>query len=87
MANAVGAALSQVSGVVDHVYDMSCTTREKALEKGQALAKKRCVYNGAQVESVVIVEKTEIQLAYLKGHALRLKVKAVGDLGIGEFQI
>ncbi|CAB3981430.1 Hydantoin utilization A [Paramuricea clavata] len=84
VANAVGAALSQVSGVVDHVVDISTITREKALADGQSLAITRAIDNGAQAETVAIVEKSETQLAYLKGGATRVQVKAVGDLAVDD---
>ncbi|XP_028393299.1 uncharacterized protein LOC114517702 [Dendronephthya gigantea] len=80
VANAVGAALSQVSGVVDHVVDITKKTREKALEEAQSLAIARAIENGALAETVEIVEKSESQLTYLKGGAARVQVKAVGDL-------
>ena len=84
VANAVGAALSQVSGVVDHVVDLSTVTREKALHDGESLAITRAMNNGALADTVVIVEKSETQLAYLKGGATRVQVKAVGNLNLGK---
>ena len=73
-----------MSGVVDHVVDVSTITREKALEDGQSLAITRAISNGAQTETVVIVEISETQLAYLKGGAIRVQIKAVGDLAVGK---
>ena len=75
-----------MSGVVDHVVDISTITREKALADGQSLAITRAIDNGAQAETVAIVEKSETQLAYLKGGATRVQVKAVGDLAVGKIK-
>lgn len=75
-----------MSGVVDHVVDISTITREKALADGQSLAITRAIDNGAQAETVAIVEKSETQLTYLKGGATRVQVKAVGDLAVGKIK-
>lgn len=69
---------------MDHVVDLRKVTRDKALENAQSLAITRAINNGAKLESVVIVEKSETQLAYLRGEATRIQVKAVGDLAIGK---
>ena len=64
---------------MDHVVDVRKVTRDKALENAQSLAITRAINNGAKPESVAIVEKLEIQLAYLKGEATRIQVKAVWE--------
>lgn len=84
VANAVGAALSQVSGTVDQVVNMADTNREEALRNGEQLAVARAIQNGAQPDTVAIVEKTDVKLSYLKGNATRILVKAVGDLILTE---
>lgn len=76
-----------MSGVVDHVVDITTISREKALEEAEALAIARAIDNGALAETVEIVERSESQLAYLKGGATRVQVKAVGDLAVGEEKI
>jgi hypothetical protein len=38
---------------------------------------------GAVPESVRIVDQEELALAYVPGNAVRIKVKAVGDLQLG----
>lgn len=84
VANAVGAGLSQVSGTVDQVVNMADTSREEALKKGEQLAVAKAIENGAQPDTVVIVEKIDVKLSYLKGNATRIRVKAVGDLVLTE---
>ncbi|XP_071787711.1 uncharacterized protein [Asterias amurensis] len=83
VANAVGAALSQVSGVRDTVVSLDQTTREAALEEAKQQAKLVAVEHGAQPDSVKITQVTVTPLAYLPGSAVRIKVKAVGDLMTG----
>lgn len=80
VANAVGAAIGQVSGETDRVYALSELPREEALADARRQATERAVAAGAAAESVAIVEVEEFPLAYLPGNATRIHVKAVGDL-------
>ncbi|HWE60707.1 MAG TPA: hydantoinase/oxoprolinase family protein [Chloroflexota bacterium] len=83
VANAVGAAIAQISGEVDRVYALSDVPREQALADARRQATERAVDAGAAAESVQIVEVEEVPLAYLPSNATRIRVKAVGDLAIG----
>jgi N-methylhydantoinase A/oxoprolinase/acetone carboxylase beta subunit len=80
VANAVGAAIAQISGEVDRVYALANIPREKALEEARREAKQRAVEAGADPSTVEIVEVEDVPLAYLPGNATRIRVKAVGDL-------
>lgn len=77
-ANAVGAAIAQVSGEVDQVFQGM--TREEAIGAAKALAKQKAVDSGADADSLVVVETEDLPIAYLPGNALRIKVKVVGDV-------
>lgn len=81
-ANAIGAAIAQVSGEVDRIYplDGRGQTRETALAAARAEATGRATDAGADPATVEIVEVDEIPLTYLPSNALRVRVKAVGDL-------
>ncbi|WP_375204076.1 hydantoinase/oxoprolinase N-terminal domain-containing protein [Hyphococcus sp.] len=79
VANAIGAAIAQVGGEIDKVYDFDALGREKALESAREEACERAVDAGADRETVAIMQIEEIPLAYLPG-AVRVNVKAVGDL-------
>jgi N-methylhydantoinase A/oxoprolinase/acetone carboxylase beta subunit len=81
-ANAIGAAIAQVSGEVDRIFavDGRTYTRDSALAAARAEATERAVAAGADPATVTIVEVDEIPLAYLPSNALRVRVKAVGDL-------
>lgn len=83
VANAVGAAIAQVGGEVDQMFSMAKISREEALERAKAEAAERAVAAGASADSVRIVEIEEVAIAYIPGDAVRIKVKAVGDLEYG----
>lgn len=79
-ANAVGAAIAQISGEIDRVYSLESLSREAALDSAKQEASERAVAAGADPASVTIVDVEDVPLAYLPGNATRIRVKAVGDL-------
>ncbi|MGH8927132.1 MAG: hydantoinase/oxoprolinase N-terminal domain-containing protein [Acidimicrobiia bacterium] len=81
VANAIGAAIGQVGGEVERVVSYERDSRSEALARAQAEATARCVAAGANPDTVNLVDVEEVPLAYLPGHAVRLRVKVVGDLG------
>jgi hypothetical protein len=83
VANAIGAAIAKVGGQVDRVVSLGATPRAEALSAARAEAIDRCVASGAVAETVEIAEVDEIPLAYLPSNAVRLRLKAVGDLALG----
>jgi N-methylhydantoinase A/oxoprolinase/acetone carboxylase beta subunit len=80
VANAVGAAIAQVSGEVDQVFQNM--TREDALARARALASQRAVQSGATASTICVVEEEDIPLSYLPGNSLRVRVRVVGDIGL-----
>ncbi|MBE0069779.1 hydantoinase/oxoprolinase N-terminal domain-containing protein [Thermoanaerobacterium thermosaccharolyticum] len=80
VANALGAAIAQVSGEVDRIYSLSNMSREDALADAKKIATAEAIKAGADEKSVDIVYVEEVPLAYLPGNAVRIRVKAVGDL-------
>ncbi|WTX00900.1 hydantoinase/oxoprolinase family protein (plasmid) [Streptomycetaceae bacterium NBC_01309] len=80
VANAIGAAIAQVGGEVDRVYSLGDRTRRQVLDHAREEAADKAVAAGARPESVRIVDVDEVPMAYLPGNALRIRVKAVGDL-------
>jgi len=80
VANAIGAAIAQVGGETDRIYAIADTGRGPALDQAKAEATQRAVEAGADPESISIVEVEEVPLAYLPSNAIRIRVKAVGDL-------
>lgn len=77
-ANAVGAAIAQVSGEVDQVFQG--VSRSEAIEVARKLADDRAVEAGAAAESLSMVEAEDTPIAYLPGNAMRVRVKVVGDV-------
>jgi len=82
VANAIGAAIAQVSGSVDGIYDVATLGREKVIEQIKQEARREAVKAGAAEDSLEIVELEEIPLAYLPSNAVRFRVKAAGKLAM-----
>jgi len=82
VANAVGAAIAQVSGEVDRVYALAEIGRDAALADAKTQAVEAAVNAGASRDSIEIVDVEDVPLAYLPGNATRVRVKAVGELHV-----
>jgi N-methylhydantoinase A/oxoprolinase/acetone carboxylase beta subunit len=80
VANAIGAAISQISGSIDGVYDVATKGRDTVIEEVKEAAKNEALKAGADKNTVEIVDVEEIPLAYLPSNAVRFRVKAVGQL-------
>jgi N-methylhydantoinase A/oxoprolinase/acetone carboxylase beta subunit len=80
VANAIGAAISQISGSIDGVFDVATKGRDVVIEEVKDAARTEAVKAGADEASLEIVEIDEIPLAYLPSNAVRFRVKAVGKL-------
>jgi N-methylhydantoinase A/oxoprolinase/acetone carboxylase beta subunit len=80
VANAVGAAIAQISGEVDHTVTLGTRSRDEALAQAKALAVERAITAGAHPDTVQVIDVEEIPLTYLPSNALRIRVKTVGDL-------
>lgn len=80
VANAIGAALAQVSGEVDRVVSIESATRQDIIDAALREANEKAIAAGAAPDTIVPVEVDEVPLAYLPSSAVRLRVKVVGDL-------
>jgi hypothetical protein len=78
VANAVGAAIAQVSGEVDRIFRDK--TRDEAIALARAEAVDQAVRSGADPDSIVVVDVEDLPLAYLAGNTLRTRVRVVGDI-------
>jgi len=77
-ANAVGAAIAQVSGEVDQIFrDLS---RTEAIEQATRLATLRALEAGAAEDTLTTIETEDMPLSYLPGNSLRVRVRRVGDV-------
>ncbi len=80
VANAIGSAISQVSGQIEKIYLLDEIGRDHALQDARDEAKNEAVNAGADKDSLVIVDIEDVPLAYLPGNATRVRVKAAGEL-------
>jgi N-methylhydantoinase A/oxoprolinase/acetone carboxylase beta subunit len=79
VANAVGAAIAQVSGEADQVFrDVS---REDAIREARRQAEEKALKAGARPDTLEVVEVEDLPLSYLPGNSLRVRVKVVGAIG------
>jgi N-methylhydantoinase A/oxoprolinase/acetone carboxylase beta subunit len=79
-ANAVGAAIAQVSGEVDQIFrDLS---RPDAIDAATQLAAERAVAAGADAATLKTIETEDMPLSYLPGNSLRVRVRLVGDVSV-----
>lgn len=78
VANAVGAAIAQVSGEVDQIF--TNLSREELLERARGIAVERAVAAGADPATISVIEQEDIPLAYLPGNAVRARVRVVGEI-------
>jgi N-methylhydantoinase A/oxoprolinase/acetone carboxylase beta subunit len=77
-ANAVGAAIAQVSGEADRIYrDLA---RDDAIALAEAEAREHAVAAGADKASLATVDVEDMPLAYLPGNALRVRVRVAGAM-------
>ncbi len=82
VANAIGAAIAQVGGETDRVFALAEMGRDEALRQARQEATDKAVAAGAREETVTIVDVEEVPLAYLPSNAVKIRVKAVGDLAL-----
>lgn len=78
VANAVGAAIAQVSGEVDRV--VTGLSRKEAIDLATEEARGRAVAAGAREDTLAVVDVEDLPLAYLPGDAIRVRVRVVGDI-------
>ncbi len=78
VANAVGAAIAQVSGEVDQIFQD--LPRDEAIARARRLAEEKAVAAGADPATLGVVEVEDLPIAYLPGNALRTRVRVVGDI-------
>lgn len=80
VANAIGAGLAQVGGEVDRIFSYEVEGRDSCMASAKAEAVGRAVEAGAAPDSVKVIDIEELPLTYMPAGAVRLRVKAVGDL-------
>jgi N-methylhydantoinase A/oxoprolinase/acetone carboxylase beta subunit len=78
VANAVGAAIAQVSGEEDRIFQG--LSRDEAIAEARRLAGDKAVRAGADPWTLSVVEVEDLPVAYLPGNSLRARVRVVGDI-------
>ena len=78
VANAVGAAIAQVSGEVDQIFQN--LSRDEAIARARRLAEDKAVEAGADRATLTVVEVEDLPLSYLPGNSLRTRVRVVGEI-------
>lgn len=78
VANAVGAAIAQISGECDQIFQG--LSREEAIRQAHQIAEDRAVEGGADRATLQTVEIEDLPLAYMPGDSLRARVRVVGDI-------
>lgn len=79
VANAVGAAISKVSGTIDTIQNTADRTQTEIIEEAKQMAIERAIAAGAKRETVVVAEVDALPIQYV-ANQLRVVVRAVGDL-------
>jgi hypothetical protein len=82
-ANAIGAANAQASGEVDRIFTYENSTRERVVEEAKEMSIADAIKAGSIPSTVRIVEVEQIPMSYVSANALRIRVKAIGDLFLG----
>ena len=80
VANAIGSAISKVSGTYEQLVNYDEIPRDTALEKAKTEAVELAVNAGAIRETVEIIDVEDVPLQYYPGNTCRVKIKAAGDL-------
>ncbi len=80
IANAIGSAISKVSGTYEKLVSFDKTPRDEALAAAKQEAIALAVKSGALKETVEIIDVEDVPLAYYPGNTSRVKIKAAGEL-------
>ena len=81
VANAVGAAISKVGGIVDVIQSVADESVAQAVEYAKSVAIQRAIEAGALKDSIIVAEVEHFPVTYM-ANQLRTIVKAVGELDI-----
>lgn len=80
VANAIGCAISKVSGTYEKLINYDEIPRDKALDMAKKEAVRMAVSSGAAEDTVEIIDVEDVPLQYYPGNTVRIKIKAAGEL-------
>ncbi|SNB71158.1 Hydantoinase/oxoprolinase [Arboricoccus pini] len=78
IANAVGAAMSQVSGESERIFHG--VQRSDAIAQTLDLAREQAIAAGAAADSLTVLDIEDTPMSYVPGEPLRVRVRVIGDL-------
>jgi DUF917 family protein/N-methylhydantoinase A/oxoprolinase/acetone carboxylase beta subunit len=85
IANAIGAAISKVSGYVDDIYsDTTKCSRDEYEIKVREKAIEKATIKGAFKELTSVTQIDKIDVAYMPGNMCRMKIKAIGHMNLSK---
>ena len=82
VANAIGAALGDISGTVERIYSLENQDYKTVIEEARKEAILEAIQAGADPAKVDIIQLEDFPLAYLPGNAIMDRVKAAGPFKI-----
>ena len=80
VANAIGAAIAQVGGEVEHIVSYSKIERQKAMDIATEEARGKAIAAGADRNTLRVLDVEETTMSYMDDDAARIRIKVVGDL-------
>jgi N-methylhydantoinase A/oxoprolinase/acetone carboxylase beta subunit len=86
-ANALGAAIAQVSGEIDKMFSMAGRDREAVIHEAIEQVKQKAIDAGASPSSVEIINIEEVPMAYVPSNVVRIRAKAAGELVIQDKEV
>jgi N-methylhydantoinase A/oxoprolinase/acetone carboxylase beta subunit len=86
-ANALGAAIAQVSGEIDKMFSTEGGNRDKVIEEATDQVKQKAIDAGANPASVELIDLAEVPMAYVPSNVVRIRAKAAGELIIQQEEI
>ncbi len=78
VANAVGAAIAQISGYTDKVFNNM--QRDDAIAQAIEYAKADAIEKGANAATLEVIEVEDVPMSYMPGNNLQVKVKVIGEI-------
>ena len=79
-ANAIGSAISKVSGYYEKLVSYDEIERDQAIRLATNEAVLEALKAGARSDSVEVVELEDVPLQYYPGNMVRIRIKVAGDL-------
>jgi N-methylhydantoinase A/oxoprolinase/acetone carboxylase beta subunit len=84
VANAIGAAIGQVGARIKRIVDYGESGRESIIKEVSDQVIAEVIASGGIPETVKVVEIEEMQMTYLQANSMSLKIRAIGDLAMGD---